>query len=58
VEYDIVKVTDSNYYMFDDMIFYRGHERYKNEDELKETRDFTAYYTALQTQSFHVFTAN
>ena len=53
--YDIVKVNKDNYYLFDDMIFYRGQGRYKNEDELKETQDFNSYYAALEIQTFHVF---
>jgi ribosomal protein S18 acetylase RimI-like enzyme len=43
--------------MFDDMVFYRGHSRYKNEEEVKKARDFNIYHTALRTQTFHVFAA-
>jgi len=41
--------------MFDNMVFYRGHGRYKNKEELKEKQDFNSYYTALRIQTFYVF---
>jgi ribosomal protein S18 acetylase RimI-like enzyme len=57
MEYSIAKVNKDNYFMFDDMVFYRGHGRYKNEAELKEEQDFNSYYTALEVQTFYVFAA-
>jgi len=55
VEYSVVEVNKDNYYMFDDMVFYRRHGRYKNEEESKEKQDFTEYYAALEIQTFYVF---
>ena len=57
MEYSIVRVRKDNYSMFDDMIFYRGSGRYKNEEESNEHHDFTSCYTALETQTFYVFAA-
>ncbi|MCL2355959.1 MAG: GNAT family N-acetyltransferase [Defluviitaleaceae bacterium] len=51
----LYRVDKSNYHMFDDMIFYRGHGRYKNNDEAAESQDFTAYYSALEVQTFYAF---
>lgn len=51
----IIKVNKDNYYMFDDMVFYRKHNRYKNADELIQTRDFASCYKTLETQTFYVF---
>ena len=41
--------------MFDDMIFYRGHERYKNEEELKQRDYFPQYYAILEENLFHTY---
>ena len=43
---EILKVDKDNYHMFDDMIFYREHERYKNAEE-QENRDFAQQYAIL-----------
>lgn len=51
----VVKVDKGNYQMFDDMIFYRGHERYKNEDELKQRDYFPQYYEILNQNFFHTY---
>jgi len=50
-------VNKNNYHMFDDMVFYRGHRRYKNSEELAATQDFTPYYKALDISTFYVFAA-
>jgi len=55
---DVVRVNKDNYYMFDDMVFYRGHERYKNNNEQSEKQDFTQYYKALEIKTFYVFAAH
>jgi len=55
MEYSIVRVNKNNYSMFDDMVFYRGHGRYKSEEEMKAEQDYSSYYTALETPSFYVF---
>jgi len=52
---ETVRVDKNNYHMFDDMVFYRGHERYKNKDEQVETQDFTSYYNALDIPTFYAF---
>jgi len=52
---ETVRIDKHNYHMFDDMVFYRGHERYKNSDELAETQDFTSYYNVLDIPTFYVF---
>ncbi|MCL1883335.1 MAG: GNAT family N-acetyltransferase [Defluviitaleaceae bacterium] len=57
MEYSIVRVNKGNYSMFDDMVFYRGNGRYKNEEESNEDSDFTSYYAALEIQTFYVFAA-
>ena len=51
----IVKIDKNNYHLFDDMIFYREYERYKNSNERIEMQDFTPYYKALETQTFYAF---
>ncbi|MCL1882254.1 MAG: GNAT family N-acetyltransferase [Defluviitaleaceae bacterium] len=57
MEYSIVRVNKDNYSMFDDMVFYRGNGRYKNEEESNADHDFTSCYTALEIQTFYVFAA-
>jgi len=52
---EIVRVNKGNYHMFDDMVFYRGHERYKNSDEPMEAQDFSLHCNALEIQTFYVF---
>lgn len=52
---EVLRVDKHNYHMFDGMVFYRKHERYKNADELKQKHDFAPYYKALETQTFYVF---
>ena len=52
---EVVKVDKNNCHLFDDMVFYRGNERYKNDDEQMETRDYTPYYDALNISTFYVF---
>jgi len=44
----IVLVDKNNYHMFDDMIFYRAHKRYKTDAELSALRDFTEQYVILE----------
>jgi len=51
----IVRISKDNYHMFDDMVFYRKHERYKNGIESTEVQDFTSHYKALETPTFYVF---
>ena len=55
MEQRIVKVDKTNYYMFDDMIFFRAHERYKNEEELNIRDYFPQYFTVLEENYFHVY---
>jgi ribosomal protein S18 acetylase RimI-like enzyme len=50
VNYKIVLVDIQNYPMFDDMIFFRKHERFKTEDESNEPHDFTEQYAILEKQ--------
>ena len=52
---EIVRIDKNNYHMFDDMVFYRENERYKNSMEQKKTQDFTPYYNALAVPTFYVF---
>jgi len=54
---EIIRVDKENYHMFDDMIFYREHGRYKSNNESMEVQDFTLYYKALEMQTFYVFAA-
>ena len=51
----VVKVDKGNYFMFDDMIFFRGHARYKNEKELNQKDYFPQYYTILEEKFFHAY---
>lgn len=55
MDYNIIKVNKDNYFMFDDMVFYRKHGREKDESELKEKQDFSSYYAALEIPTFYVF---
>ena len=55
MEQKVVKVDKDNYFMFDDMIFYRGHERYKNEKELNQRDYFPQYYAVLNENFFHAY---
>jgi GNAT superfamily N-acetyltransferase len=55
---DIVRINKDNYHMFDEMVFYRGHERYKNTNEQMEELDFTQHYKALKIQTFYAFAAH
>ena len=55
MEQRIVKVDKCNYFMFDDMIFFRGHERYKNEEELNQRDYFPQYYAILDENFFHTY---
>ena len=55
MEQRVVKVSKDNYHMFDDMIFFRGHEHYKNEEELNAKDYFPQYYAALAENYFHTY---
>jgi ribosomal protein S18 acetylase RimI-like enzyme len=55
MEHNIVRINKDNYHMFDDMIFYRKNERYKNENELKEKQNFNSYYQDLESTNLYVF---
>ena len=55
MEQSIVKVDKDNYFMFDDMIFFRGHERYKNDEELEDRDYFAQYYAILDENYFHTY---
>ena len=57
MEYSIVRVKKDNYFMFDNMIFYRKNNRDKNKDELKEKWDFAIEYATLESENFYVFSA-
>jgi len=57
MNYCIVRVDKDNYFMFDDMIFRRRHERGKTEDEQKEIQDFSQAHLALENKGFYVFAA-
>lgn len=41
--------------MFDDMIFFRAHERYKNEEELNQRDYLKQYFTVLNESYFHAY---
>ena len=55
MEQRIVKVDRSNYFIFDDMLFFRGHERYKNEEELNQRHYFAQYYEILDKNLLHTY---
>ena len=55
MEQRVVKVDKDNYFMFDDMIFFRGHGRYKNEEELPQRDYFPQYYAILDEKFFHTY---
>ena len=55
MEQRVVKVNKDNYYMFDDMIFFRAHERYKNEEELNVRDYFPQYFAVLDENYFHAY---
>ena len=55
MEQRIVKVDKNNYFMFDDMIFFRGHNRYKNEEELNQRHYFAQYYEILDKNLLHTY---
>jgi len=54
---EIIRVDKHNYHKFDDMVFYRANERYKNNDEQVKAQDFTTHYKALEIPTFYVFAA-
>ncbi len=57
MEYSIVKVTKDNYFMHDNMLFYRKHGRDKNKDELNIEQDFVAEYMTLENENLHIYAA-
>ena len=57
MDYSIVMVTEGNYFMFDDMIFWRHHERGKNEDEKNEVYDHSQAHSTLKDKNFYGFAA-
>jgi len=56
MDYSIVMVTEDNYFIFDDMIFWRHYEREKNDDE-KKINDFSQAHSTLENKNFYVFAA-
>ena len=57
MEYFIVRVDETNYSMFDDMVFCRIHGREKNRSEQAEMTDFDAIYETLHHENLYVFAA-
>ena len=57
MEYAIVRVNRDNYWMLDDLVFYRINGRGKNASERAETPNFDAAYESLENENLSVFAA-
>ena len=58
-EYSVIKIDNQNYYMFDDMVFWRIHKRERTPAEKLEASksDFNTIYSALSNPNLYVYAA-
>ena len=58
-EYNIIRIDNQNYYMFDDMVFWRMNKRERtNTEKLEASRsDFSSSYLALSNTNLYVYAA-
>lgn len=57
MKYTIVRVTEENYALFDDMVFFRMNGRDRTPDELAQHRDSSAVFAALADKNLRVYAA-
>jgi len=55
MEYSIERVTQDNYPLFDDMVFWRINNRERTENERNETRDFSEVAATLANENLYVY---
>jgi len=57
MEYSIIRVNKDNYFLYDDMIFFRMNDRERTTEEKAEPRNFEAIYEALSDKNLYVYAA-